>query len=203
MPALLPTEFCGRITWLGLVPDREASLKSQPMAGAFAGFAGFEGEAHGGVTRPSDSRVLSQYPRDTEIRNVRQFSIVSAEDLAAVAEDMGLPDIPPDWMGASIVVQGIPDFTLLPPSSRLQTQGGTTLTIDMENRPCNLVARVIEDEKPGFGKKFKAAAEARRGVTAWTEREGPLRVGDTVRLHIPDQPAWPHLDAARSAGRTK
>ena len=201
MPALLPTDFAGTITWLGRVLDREVSLKSQPMTEAFASFTGFEGEAHGGLTRPSDSRVLSQHPHDTVIRNVRQFSIVSAEDLAAIAKDMDLPDIPPAWLGASIVVKGIPDFTLLPPSSRLQTQNGTTLTIDMENRPCNLVARVIEDEEVGFGKRFKAAAEGRRGVTAWTEREGPLRVGDTVRLHIPDQPAWPHLDAGRSGGR--
>ncbi len=203
MPALLPTEFYGRITWLGLVSDRDASLKSQTLSEAFASFAGFAGEAHGGLTRPSDSRVLSQYPRDTEIRNVRQFSIVSAEDLAVIARDMGLPGIAPDWMGASIVIEGIPDFTLLPPSSRLQTQDGTTLTVDMKNRPCNLVARVIEDERPGFGKRFKAAAEGRRGVTAWTEREGPLRVGDTVRLHVPDQPAWPHLEAGRSTAVQK
>ena len=197
MPALLPTEFTGIITWLGRVPDREASLKSHALQDAHASFAGFEGEAHAGLTRPSDSRVLSQYPRGTEIRNVRQFSVVSAEDLAEIAQRMDLPDVPPDWMGASVVVQGIPDFTYLPPSSRLQTQDGTTLVIDMENRPCNLVARVIEDEVAGFGKRFKAAAEGRRGVTAWVEREGPLRVGDTVTLHIPDQPVWPHLEAAR------
>ena len=197
MPALLPTEFTGIITWLGRVPDREASLKSHALQDAHASFAGFEGEAHAGLTRPSDSRVLSQYPRGTEIRNVRQFSVVSAEDLAEIAQKMDLPEVPPDWMGASVVVQGIPDFTYLPPSSRLQTQDGTTLVIDMENRPCNLVARVIEDEVAGFGKRFKAAAEGRRGVTAWVEREGPLRVGDTVTLHIPDQPVWPHLEAAR------
>lgn len=83
------------------------------------------------------------------------------------------------------------------PSSRLQTEVGTTLAIDMENRPCNLVARVIEDEAAGFGKPFKTVAKGRRGVTAWVEREGPLRVGDTLVLHIPDQPVWPHLEAAR------
>ncbi len=198
MPALVPTKFIGKILWLGRVPDREASLKSQPLTEAHASFAGFEGEAHAGLTRPSDSRVLSQYPRGTEIRNVRQFSIVSAEDLAAIAKSMELPEIPPDWMGASMMIEAIPDFTHVPPSSRLQTQDGTTLTIDMENRPCNLVARVIEDERTGFGARFKRAAEGRRGVTAWVEREGPLRVGDSITLHVPDQPVWRHLDAART-----
>jgi hypothetical protein len=198
MPALLPTKFKGRITWLGLVPDRSSSLKSSKLAEAFASFSGFEGEAHAGLTRPSDSRVLSQHPRDTEIRNVRQFSIVSSEDLDAVAKTMRLERVPPEWLGASIEIEGIPDFTHIPPSSRLQTQTGTTLVVDMENRPCNLVAKVIEDEAPGFGKAFKAAAHGRRGVTAWVEREGVLRVGDTVTLHVPDQPAWRHLGAARN-----
>jgi hypothetical protein len=27
-------------------------------------------------------------------------------------------------------------------------------------------------------------------VTAWVEREGVLRLGEMLRLHIPDQPAW-------------
>jgi hypothetical protein len=72
-----------------------------------------------------------------------------------------------------------------------------TLVIDMENRPCHLPAKPIDAEGPGNGKAFKAAAVGRRGVTAWVEREGVLSVGDELRLHIPDQPVWPHLDAAR------
>jgi hypothetical protein len=34
-------------------------------------------------------------------------------------------------------------------------------------------------------------------VTAWVEREGEIRLGAKLRLHIPDQPVWPHLQAAR------
>jgi formate--tetrahydrofolate ligase len=34
-------------------------------------------------------------------------------------------------------------------------------------------------------------------VTAWVEREGVLRPGDTLRLHVPDQRPWAHLEAAR------
>ena len=129
-----------------------------------------------------------QYPRGTVIRNVRQFSILSAEDLAAIAADMGLAALDPALVGATLVISGIPDFSHLPPSSRLQAAGGCTLVIDMENRPCTLPARPIEDRHPGFGKAFKAAAQGRRGVTAWVEREGTLTLGETVTLHIPDQP---------------
>ena len=106
--------------------------------------------------------------------------------------------LPDGLVGATLVIEGIPDFTHLPPSSRLQAAGGCTLVVDMENRPCTLPARPIEDRHPTFGKRFKPAAKGRRGITAWVEREGTLSIGETVTLHIPDQPAWANLDAAQT-----
>ena len=197
MAALKPTQFIGTITWLGQVTNRDAKLESDALTEIMARFDGPEGEAHGGLTRPSCSRVLGQYPRNTEIRNTRQFAIVSAEELAAIAAQMGLENLDPALVGASMVITGIPDFSHLPPSSRLQAEGGATLVVDMENRPCTLPARPIENRHAGFGAKFKSAAKHRRGITAWVEREGLLRVGAAVRLHIPDQRGWLHLDAAR------
>ena len=124
------------------------------------------------------------------IRNTRQFSILSQEELDLTAIDMGLDAIDPAWLGASLVVSGIPDFTYLPPSSRLQASSGATLVIDMENRPCHLPAKIIDQDAAGYGRAFKAAAQSRRGVTAWVEREGQLTLGDHITLHIPDQRAW-------------
>lgn len=190
MPALKKTDVTGTIIWLGLVHNRDADLSSAPVEAVEARFAGLMDEDHGGLTRPSCSRVTSQYPKGTEIRNTRQLCIVSAEEMAAVASEIGVADFQPEWCGANVVISGIPDFTHIPPSSRLQTGDGATLTVDMENRPCHLPAPVIDADAPGHGKAFKAAAQGRRGVTAWVEREGMIRVGDTVTLHIPDQRAW-------------
>lgn len=197
MPALLPTQFYATITWLGLVSNRDAALESTAVDQIQALFSGPVGESHGGLTRPSDSRVLSQYKRDTPIRNTRQFSIVSAEDLAAIAAKMGVESLDASLVGANMVVQGIPDFTHIPPSSRLQNESGATLTVDMENRPCVLPAKPIEGAHQGFGARFKPAAQGRRGVTAWVEREGVFRVGDRLRLHVPDQPVWGYWDEAK------
>lgn len=197
MPVLKPTEFVGRIVWLGLVRDRDAALEADPVPSLVAGFAGPEGEAHGGLVRPSCSRVTAQYPKGTVIRNTRQFSVLGAEDLAAIAARMGLDRLDPALVGATMVVEGIPDFSHLPPSSRLQGEGGATLVVDLENRPCVLPARPVEARHPGFGARFKAAAQGRRGITAWVEREGTFRLGEPIRLHVPDQPVWAHLDAAR------
>lgn len=199
MPALMPTNYHGRITWLGRVADRETTLEAEPLDRVDVSFAGVAGEEHAGLTRPSCSRVLSQHPRDTEIRNVRQFSVLSSEDLTGIAGEMGLEWLDPAWVGASLVIEGLPDLTHLPPSSRLQGPDGVTLVVDMENRPCQLPAKVIEGHAPGFGARFKRAATGRRGVTAWVEREGRLALGDMLRLHIPDQPLWSELARARGA----
>ena len=190
MPALKPLKLTGQIVWLGHVPDREAALASTAQGEMALSFAGPAGEDHGGLTRPSCSRVISQYPRGTEIKNTRQLSVVSAEELAHIAEAMGVDTLDPWLVGATMVLSGIPDFSHLPPSSRLQIANGATLTVDMQNRPCHLPAAEIEVPHPGKGRAFKAAARGLRGVTAWVEREGTARVGDSVTVHVPDQRAW-------------
>jgi len=193
---LKPTGYLAEIVWLGRV-GVAGTLASQPETSLFASFAGAEGEVHGGVTRASCGRVLPQYPRGTLLRNTRQFSVIGIEDLQAIADRMGLPTLAPHLLGASMVLRGIPDFSHIPPGSRLQATSGATLVVDLENRPCVLPAKVIEAAHPGHGARFKTAAQGRRGVVAWVEREGVLTVGDTMRLHIPDQPVWAHLAEAR------
>ena len=122
--------------------------------------------------------------------NWSEISETRCKSLAAIAAEIGLERLEPEWLGASIVIEGVPDFSHVPPSARLQTGAGTTLVVDMQNRPCHYPGKEIEKDFPGHGKAFKAAAKGRRGVTAWVEREGPLKLGDTVRLHIPNQRAW-------------
>ncbi|MCU0911801.1 MAG: sulfurase [Rhodobacteraceae bacterium] len=190
MAALTETLHVGEIVWLGRVFDRGASLRATAVERLRLGFAGPEGEAHGGLTRPACSRVAALHPRGTEIRNVRQLSILSADDLAAIAAAMDLGALDPALLGASAVVAGIPDFTHLPPGSRLQGEGGATVVVDMENLPCQLPAREVETEAPGHGARFRAAAKGRRGITAWVEREGEWRVGERMRLFVPAQRAW-------------
>ncbi|MEL7262770.1 MAG: MOSC domain-containing protein [Pseudomonadota bacterium] len=191
MPALKPTDYYGTITWLGHMTERkEPAIDGVEVSQLDLSFDGITGVPYGGRTRAACSRVTSQHPKGTEIANVRQLSIVSAEDLAAIAAQIDLSELDPTWLGATIVVEGISDFSHIPPSSRLQSEGGTTLVVDMENRPCHQPGLSIARHHGDKGKGFKAAAKGRRGVTAWVERPGSLRVGDTLRLHVPDQPAW-------------
>jgi hypothetical protein len=192
MAAMTKSDITGTVVWLGRqpVPVENLVITAEPVEVMPLSFAGPEVEVHAGETRPSCSRVLALHPRGTTIRNVRQLCVVSAEEMAAVAGELGIDGFDYAWVGASVVIAGIPDFTHLPPSSRLQGPDGVTLVVDMENLPCQEPAVTIEKARPGQGKRFKAAAKGRRGVTAWVEREGVLRLGDVLTLHVPAQRGW-------------
>lgn len=190
MSALKRSKFTAKITWLGTVPEHRADIRSVARPSVVLGFAGVEGEMHSGLTRPSCVRVKAQYREGTEIANARQLSIVSAEELALIAADMGIDTVGPAWLGATMVVSGIPDFTHLPPSARLQGPDGACVVIDMENHPCIYPAKEVDKELPGVGPRFKPAAGGRRGVTAWVERPGRWNLGDDLTLYIPAQRGW-------------
>ncbi|UWQ78473.1 sulfurase [Leisingera sp. S132] len=189
MPVLRKTDFTGEIVWLGHVPAA-SGLQAVASETLDLGFTGIAGERHEGENRVSCVRVKNLYPEGTEIRNVRQLTILSEEELALIAADMGMGSVNPAHLGATIVLRGIPDFTFVPPSSRLQGPDGVTLTVDMENRPCVLPGREIEKDHSGFGARFKPAAQNRRGITAWVERPGCLQLGGELALFVPDQRAW-------------
>lgn len=89
MPALIEGGYSGEVVWLGFVPE-DARLQSTSVLSVEMGFEGVAGEKHGGLTRFSCSRVKMLYPKNTEVRNVRQLSLVSQEELDAIAGDMGL-----------------------------------------------------------------------------------------------------------------
>jgi len=202
MPALVPTDYTATVTWLGTVETEDRTeLCARPAERVELTFAGLAGSVHAGLTRPSCSRVTAQYPKGTEIRNTRQVSIVSAEELADIAAALGLPRIDPARLGATLVVEGIPDFTHVPPGARLQAPSGATLVVDMLNEPCQFPARSLQAEHGDAARGFRRAAEGRRGVTAWVEREGPVARGEALRLHLPRQRAWhPDRDAPAAAG---
>jgi len=166
-------------------PDEDLSSSRVPSVAV--NYAGLVGESHSGLVRSSCVRVRHQYPQGTEIRNTRQISIVSIEELAEIAATMGIAELEPEWLGANLLVSGIPHFSQIPPSTRMIFSSGASLVVDLENSPCKYPGEIIERHHPGFGNLFAKAAVGRRGVTAWVEREGHISTGDSINLYIPPQ----------------
>ena len=187
MSVLKKTTISGVVDAILINTDGDKDLTSERVEQVNVTYGGFEGDAHYGETRASCVRVTQQYPEGTEIRNVRQISILSSEEMQEIAEALAIPVLAPEWVGANLAISGIPQLTLLPPSSRLISTSGVSLVVDMENQPCKFPGEIIEEHHPGYGGRFVGAAMGKRGVTAWVEREGVLHTGDTLTLHIPPQ----------------
>lgn len=188
---LTPTDIHGRVTALLVNSDRSSGLVSAPCPEVDVTWEGFAGEDHGGLTRPSCVRVIRQYPRGTEIRNARQITILAEDELAEIARRLGIPSVDPAWLGANLVLDGIPNLTQLPPSTRLIFGNGTSLVVDIENGPCKYPAEIIEQHHPGKGLAFPKVALGLRGVLCWVERPGNISVSDSARVHLPPQRIYP------------
>ena len=48
------------------------------------------------------------------MRNERQLSILSEEELSEIASSMELETVDPGWIGANLVFEGIPSLSYLP-----------------------------------------------------------------------------------------
>ena len=148
------------------------------------------------------------------MRNERQVSILSLEDMAEIADNLGVSKIEPGWIGANLVLEGIPDLSFLPPRTLLFFDGGVTLRVDGYNAPCRLaggeIARHLGAHRTGgallpedtelasrgrdfdwtrtdMALAFKDAGHMRRGLVAWVEREGAIKPGESVKVRVWDQ----------------
>lgn len=182
----MKTKLTGVVAGLYIGLHRH-TIESSRVPGVQATFEGLEGDLHAGLTRLSDVRV-PHYPRRTVIRNTRQFSMLSIEELAEVSKALCIPEVLPEWVGANLAMQGIPNLTMLPPSTRIFFPGEAVLVVDAENLPCTGPGQAIQQhypDVPELVQRFPKAAMHKRGVVGWVEREGYIKEGDTVWLLLP------------------
>lgn len=178
----------GKVVKVLLGLDRD-SLVTTPFDKVEVTLDGFVGDRHAGITRPADSRT-PHYPRGTTIRNDRQVSLISVEEMAVVAEKLSLPEIRPEWLGANLLLEGIPDLTRVPPTSRLFFSQGAVLYISSENNPCIHPGKILQDHFPDhsdLAAAFIKAAAHLRGLVAVVEKPGMIAHGDTFSLNSPIQ----------------
>ncbi len=170
-----------------LIKAKGEGEKSRVYESVEVEWAGFQGDKHSGDTMPAGSGQRA-YARGTEIRNTRQISIVSIEELQLIANDLGVAKIEPEWVGANMLVSGIEDFTSLPPGSRLYFENGVGLVVDGDNRPCTDAGGEIQKNYPeveGITSAFPKKAIGKRGLIAWVERPGKISSGEAVSIKIP------------------
>lgn len=189
-PEIVPArKLSARVAGVYVAPfDHFETRATEALA---LGFEGIDGDFHAGHTRRSGGRE-PWYPRGTEMRNERQLSIVAPDELAIVASRMGLDEIRPEWIGANLLLEGLPHLSMLPSGTFLFFKGGVTLKIDGQNHPCRLAGRSIA-ENAGMADHdagsllFPKMAKRLRGLVAWVEKPGCIVAGEEISVRVPEQ----------------
>ena len=169
----------------------EGDFQTEPVEALSLGFDGIAGDVHAGPTRRSGGRE-PWYPRGTEMRNERQLSLVAPDELVIVAGRMGIAEVKPEWIGANLLIDGIPRLSMLPAGSLMFFKGGVTLKVDAQNGPCRIAGRAIA-ENAGMADRdagallFPKVAKRLRGLVAWVERPGTISRGEDVSIRVPEQ----------------
>lgn len=145
-------------------------------------FGGAIGDRHYGETMRSDTRQSKVFTRGTVIRNLRQISIVDTDELARIADTMGLVEIEPGTIADNICTTGIPNLTSLPPLTRLVFDGGAVIMLGGENLPCVIAGRLLAEQYGSRPEAFPKAAMGLRGVTGWVEHPGIIRKGAAITV---------------------
>jgi hypothetical protein len=182
-------KLAAKVTSLYVAPFDH--FQTRPVTELRLGFEGIDGDFHAGATRRSGGRE-PWYPRGTEMRNERQLSLVAADELAVVAAQMGLDEIKPEWIGANMLIEGVPHLSMLPSGTLLFFKGGVTIKIDAQNKPCRIAGRSIAEnagmaDHEAGALAFPKAAKRLRGLVAWVEKPGSIAVGEEISVRVPEQ----------------
>jgi MOSC domain-containing protein YiiM len=141
----------GRVRWIGLRPARRAGMT--PVGAA--------------TLDPADGLAGDRYSGGS---GRRQVTLIGAEDLAAIASYMGLPEATPEQLRRNVVVRGI---NLLALKDRRFGLGEAVLECTGECHPCS---RMEETLGPGGYN----AVRAHGGITARVLEGGRVRIGDPI-----------------------
>lgn len=176
---------------VGLFVASSDQFETRPTEALVLGFDGIAGDFHSGVTRRSGGRE-PWYSRGTEIRNERQISIVASDELAIVAQGMGIPEVKPEWIGANLLMAGVERLSMLPSGTLLFFKGGVTLKVDAQNGPCRQSGRSVArnaglPDLEAAALLFPKVAKRLRGLVAWVEKPGVIRAGEEISVRVPEQ----------------
>ncbi len=148
---------------------------------------GLVGDRHFGISKEAGVRERG-HQKGEVIRNNRQFSAISVEELRRITELMELDDVRPEMIGANIIFSGMQDFTFLPAMTKLWFEGGPVLVVYGENMPCKAAGDEIQRSYPdilGLSAKFVKTAIGQRGIVGWVEKPGTILKGQVVQAIPP------------------
>ena len=142
----------GRLEWIGVRPARRVDAELRPSAILATGH-GVDGDHY-----------------DTIRDGPRQVTLIAAEDIAAIAAFLGLPEIAPGLLRRNLVTRGI---NLLALKDRRFRVGASLLEGSGECAPCSRMEET-------FGPGGYNAVRGHGGITARVVEGATIHIGDAV-----------------------
>ena len=174
----------------------EDELAKQPFLSLNAQLSGFVGDRHGSYSRETWAGDDKQR-KGTIRRNERQWSAVSLEELAIIADAMNLKEpLLASSLGANLCLSGLPNISKLPKGSILRFPSGAELIVEEYNPPCldmdeKLISMYTSKTNSKLNKgDFLSAAKYCRGVVGVIEVPGMIHSGDKVVVVPYKNPSW-------------
>ncbi len=197
--ATFVTQVLGGLVHVLAARDR-GSFETSVVASLALELSGIAGDRHQGMTRLSGPRE-PWLPRGLTLRNDRQISAVSAEDMAELALGLDLGTVPPERMaallGANLLVSGLEAFSHILPGSHLaiggswagsgQFDGTAILNVEAYNMPCRGPGRKLAAafSQPALEFAFMRKAAGLRGLVLSVACPGQIGPGDAVVVIAP------------------
>ena len=151
---------------------------------------GIRGDRHFGHETKSGGRGTTLYQKGTTVRNNRQWSAISPEEVDEIARNLDVgKGLTPELLGINLLLAGINGLSKLPPMTYMvfspyhDFQPGrpedVTLVVYGQAMPCIIAGRALV--KPlgdtSLEQRFPKAALGQRGTTGWVEHGGIIRSG--------------------------
>lgn len=157
---------------------------------------GIVGDAHQSYERSAWAGGDKQ-PEGTVRRNERQWSAVSAEELAEISEELDLSEeLTATCLGANLCFSGISELSRLPKGTFLKFPSGAELMVEEYNPPCSYMGEKIaslystKSGEPLSNTAFSKAAKLKRGIVGVVEVAGVINSGDEVTVEVYETPSW-------------
>ncbi len=154
---------------------------------------GFIGDKHSGFTSLAFSG--DPEPTGTVRRNDRQWSGVSVEELSIIQQRMDLKgQLTAATLGANICLEGIPNFSQLPHSTKLIFPSGAVLLVEANNPPCvNIGVQIAAKHITNSGEQvianmFPKHSIGLRGIVGVVDVPGMIKAGDRVIVQVYELP---------------
>jgi hypothetical protein len=172
------------------------SFVTHPLPELALGLDGIPGDRHGGLTRPSTARE-PWLARGTMLRNDRQLSVLSVEELALIAAGLGITEATPELVGANLLIEGMADLSRIAPGALLaiggswvgqgKFDGHALLRVEAYNKPCRGPGRKLAAAfgRPELEFAFPKVAASLRGLVLSVAMPGVIRAGDVVLVIDP------------------